>query len=179
MISTLRHLLAPLQRKHYPSATRPSRESTVSKAPAVQRSDWLLLALRESTNGLTPIQLQKVLFLLGERRRNAVGAKFYAFEAYNYGPFSREIYADAEKLAAEGLLVIGESAGRRLRRYCLTVTGADRAAELSQLAASNGVAYLAQVVVWVESLSFSALVRAVYDAYPEMRKNSVFQDANP
>ena len=35
--------------------------------------------------------------------------------------------------------------------------------------------YLDRVVPWVQSLSFDALVRAIYKEYPHMAQNSVFR----
>jgi len=40
----------------------------------------------------------------------------------------------------------------------------------------GAVAYLREVVPWAQSLSFNELVRAIYEAYPEPRANSVFRD---
>lgn len=144
--------------------------------PKTKRLDWLLLALQASHQGMTPLQLQKSLFLLSERRRKAVGDKFYHFTAYNYGPFCQEIYHDANALAAEGFVEIDGSQGRSLRRYSLTVEGAKLADKVRPKLDPDGVAYLTDVVKWAQTLSFSSLVRAVYEAYPDMRKNSVFQD---
>jgi hypothetical protein len=61
---------------------------------SMKRNDWLLLAVAAAKDdGLDPVQLQKSLFLLSEKRRD-VGTKFHEFEPHNYGPFSKEIYTD-------------------------------------------------------------------------------------
>lgn len=149
----------------------------MAKAQAVTRTDWLLLALGFSTGGLTPVQLQKVLFLLGERRKNVVGPDYYTFKPYNYGPFSQAIYSDVDLLASFLEQVeVDESRGRQLRSYRLTASGAQRVKELAKSAPAEGVAYLREVVPWAQQLTFADLVRAIYDAYPRMRAKSVFQD---
>jgi hypothetical protein len=148
----------------------------LAKAQAIETKQWLLLALRASRGGLTAVQLQKALFLLGERRSDAVGKGFYRFEPYNYGPFCRQVYSDADMLAGFGYIEIDESRGRALRRYRLTPAGVHAADQLAAQAPQGGLKYLADVVDWVQSLSFNQLVRAVYQAYPEMRANSVFQE---
>src|SRR5439155_6656754 len=52
------------------------------------RSAWVLLALLAAEgHSLTPVQLQKCLFLLGSRRPKDVGRDFYHFRPYDYGPF--------------------------------------------------------------------------------------------
>ena len=105
-----------------------------------------------------------------------MGDEFYSFEAYNYGPFSRDVYTDADMLAGQGLIEVDGSFGRSFRRYRLTPTGEQAAARVSTAVDGAGMAYLKQVVPWVQSVSFSELVRSIYNAYPEMRANSVFAD---
>lgn len=150
----------------------------VSMSADVQKPDgrarWVLLALADAgAAGLTPVQLQKALFLLGRRRAADVGAGFYQFEPYHYGPFDAAVYHDAESLAANGLIVIDANGGRRLRRYTLTAAGLQAVA--AAIVPPSARAYVRDVVPWVQRLSFSELVRAVYEAYPEMRARSVFR----
>jgi uncharacterized protein len=140
------------------------------------RKDWIIVALAKAgEGGLTAVQLQKVLFLLAKRRPAAVGDSFYAFEAYNYGPFSREVYSDADGMTEGGLVELDGSRGRSRRTYHLTDAGRARAEQLEKELPPEGVQYLAETVAWAKRLSFDELVRAVYEAYPEMRENSVFK----
>jgi hypothetical protein len=37
-------------------------------------------------------------------------------------------------------------------------------------------AYLARVVEWAQPLPFNVLVRAIYDEFPDMRANSIFEE---
>ncbi len=142
-----------------------------------ERSDWLLAALAAAgTHGLTPVQLQKSLFLLGERRRAAVGSPFYDFAAYDYGPFSRAVYEDADRLSVQGLLEVDASIGRRVRTYRITPAGVAREAATRPSLDPAGLEYVARVVSWSQSLTFEQLVKAVYEAFPEMKANSVFRD---
>jgi uncharacterized protein YwgA len=80
------------------------------------RKDLLLLLLyaqgysgedHESIQGRT--RLMKLLYLLSRERKieSAIGlAKGYSFEAYHYGPFSKELFDDVEFLQNVGLIVI-------------------------------------------------------------------------
>jgi hypothetical protein len=156
------------------AATR--RGPAMPETPIPARQSWLLGALRAANRGLTTIQLQKSLFLLGERRKAAVGSDFYSFEAYNYGPFCRDVYDDADLLMAAGLVQLDMSSGRSLREYQLTPEGRARADQVVGELPAEAVAYLAKVVAWAQSLTFNDLIRSVYDAFPDMRKNSVFQE---
>jgi hypothetical protein len=52
------------------------------------RQDWLLLALA-LRGGLpvTPVQIQKAMFLMSAEAKQYLGRGFYAFIPHNYGPF--------------------------------------------------------------------------------------------
>jgi uncharacterized phage-associated protein len=140
---------------------------------ALTKRDWTLLAISAAEGEpLSPVQLQKALFLLGQMRADRVGNDFYQFEAHNYGPFSSGIYRDAEALEGDGLVTI-QSDGR-WKKYAATPRGLATAKSLSVDSGANQ--YLQRVVAWVRSLSFQALVRAIYARFPDYRANSVFQD---
>ena len=150
----------------------------IATTAAHKRTQWLLVALAKAGDrGLTAVQMQKVLFLLGERRKSSVGRYFYEFEPYNYGPFSRDVYDDADRLLIDGAVELDTSGGRSLRTYRLTERGKEFALAAERDLPPEGVAYLAEVVPWVQSKTFTQLVRAIYEAYPAMRENSVFQES--
>jgi uncharacterized protein YwgA len=141
----------------------------------MRRQDWLLLVTSAAgERGLTPVQLQKTLFLLGRNFTRQVGSDFYEFAPYNYGPFCVEIYRDAETLQAKGLVDIRHE-GRRWPEYHLTPAGQRRAAQLKKKLAKDLADYIQELVRWTQSLSFPTLVRSIYQSYPEFSENSVFQ----
>ena len=144
----------------------------------MERRDWALLTLAAAEGAeLTPVQLQKVLFLLGERQRDKVGRGFYAFRPYNFGPFSADVYSDAGQLEREGLAVIDRGApGRNWSLYAATPAGVARAREVAQQAPEGLPDYVGRLVQWARSLTFQELVSAVYAAYPAQRANSIFID---
>jgi uncharacterized protein YwgA len=140
------------------------------------RANWILVALAKAgDNGLTSVQLQKVLFLLGQRREGSVGSRYYKFVPYNYGPFSKDVYSDADQLILDGAVEVDASGGRSLRIYRLTEHGKHLADSLESELPGEGTDYLAKAVPWAQSQTFSQLVRAIYEAYPDMRENSVFR----
>jgi len=148
-------------------------------AASLQREDWVLLVLRAAhDNGLTAVKLQKTLFLLGEYRKKEVGRAFYQFRPYHYGPFCAEIYHDADSLALRDLVALDMSRGQSMRRYVLTEEGRKAAARAAKRAPEKALAYLQDVVEWAQPLPFNVLVRAVYDAFPKMRENSIFSEEN-
>jgi uncharacterized protein YwgA len=139
--------------------------------------DWTLLAIASARGRpLTPVQLQKSLFLLGKALPSAVGPDFYVFEAYNYGPFNRQVYADAEELEGAGFVALVPHAGGDWQDYAVTQAGTRRASQLNAKAPANAGDYLVKLVQWASGQTFPELVRWVYANYPEYKKNSVFSD---
>jgi len=123
--------------------------------------------------GLSPVVLQKSLFLLSAEMPAEVGGQFYRFEPHNYGPFSKYIYQDAEELAASGQLAIERGPGS-YPLYCITAAGIGRVAEIEGNVSVRARNYLENVVHWAENLSFQRLVSSIYEKYPAYRVNSVF-----
>ena len=144
------------------------------------RKDWTLLAIAAAEGEvLSPVQLQKSLFLLSRNLPNLVGEDFYTFRPYNYGPFSIEIYHDAKTLASEGLVSIQEAPEQRWKKYRATPAGLERAVHLvrSEDVPEVAVRYLRTAVAWTRSLSFNELLRSIYAHFPEYKVHSVFQSA--
>jgi uncharacterized phage-associated protein len=140
----------------------------------MHRRYWTLLAIAAAKGEpLSPVQLQKALFLLGAQMRERV-SPFYTFRAYNYGPFDANVYKDAEALGQEGLVLLQlNPAG--WTDYAATPKGLAEADRIRQEVDAEAAAYLERVVAWTRSLSFQQLVRAIYARFPEYRQNSVFQ----
>ena len=141
----------------------------------MDRKNWTLLALSAAHGKyLTPVQLQKSLFLLGKAFPEKMN-NFYKFEPYNYGPFDAVIYEDAKILAQAGLVNINIPRGRRWCMYLCTSDGLIRAENAVENIPQEVWQFLEKIVDWIFPLSFSQIVSAVYAAYPEMKVNSVFK----
>jgi hypothetical protein len=138
----------------------------------------LVLALLAAAEGrpYTPVQIQKAVFLVVENLPALVteGAGF-DFRPYDYGPFDADVYLEAQKLAAQGKAVIAPSAAGRWATYAATDDGIEAARRVIGLLEPGEREYLAKVSNWVRSLHFSSLVKSIYDAYPNMRVNSIFR----
>ena len=99
----------------------------------MNRKDWALFAISYAGEGhLSPAQLQKSLFLLGENKKSAVRKDFYKFAPYNYGPFCKDIYSDTGSLEADGLIKFSRPIGRSWVGYSLTGEGKKRIKELKK-----------------------------------------------
>ena len=141
------------------------------------RKDLTLLAIAAGhPTALLPVQLQKSLFLLTDRLPREIQAfDVYQFSPYDYGPFCAEVYMDAELLESEGLVEIIRPPASRYRMYGATDPGRVRADELLAGLPVGIGGFIREVVAFTQGLSFNELVSAIYEAYPEMRANSVFQ----
>lgn len=140
----------------------------------MDKKHFVLLAVAASRNKvLTPVRLQKALFLLGQAP--IVPKDWYEFEAHHYGPFCRAIYRDANRLQEEGLVMrVPVDQGGWTNTH-LTVDGAKKAEEVQKDMPPGHADHVHAVVDWVETKSFGQLLTSVYAAYPEYAVNSVFR----
>lgn len=139
----------------------------------MKRKDWNLLVIAAAAGKpINPVQLQKCLFIIG--READIKEDYYNFIPYNYGPFCGEVYDDARDLAGEGLVLIRSVPGQNWSEYSITREGIKIAERINNGLSKNLSDFIILLVSWARELSFQDLVRAVYDKYPEYRKNSVF-----
>lgn len=124
----------------------------------------------------SPVQVQKLLFLIDRNLSSLLGGPSFDFQPYHYGPFDRDVYATLEGLAKQGLVEITQGQGNKWPDYRLTATGQSRAAQIVDGLEERAQRYVQRASAFVRSLSFPELVSAIYKAYPEMRVHSVFQE---
>jgi hypothetical protein len=77
-------------------------------------------------------------------------------------------------LAQDGLVVI-ERAQQSHSMFLITPIGEARVEHVRREVSQRVWNYLQTAVEWTQHQSFSGLIRAIYDKYPEYRVNSVFQ----
>ena len=139
----------------------------------MKRADLLLKIIAAGEGKpLTPAQLQKVAFLLGMECSKYMPNDYYQFRKYDYGPFSAEIYHDAEQLEREGKITIFINSRGGWREYAATVRGFMTEIEDMPVEVTS---FIVNKVKWARELSFQELVREIYKMYPAYRENSVFQ----
>jgi hypothetical protein len=143
----------------------------------MNRNDWLLYVIAAADpQGLSPVQLQKTMFLVGQEMPKEVGKRYYSFQPYDYGPFTSEVYSDADLLAIEGLISIDNPNARSWRRYTATKLGIERATVLSADVSDKAREFIEKTIRWIRLLSFPDLVRTIYERYPSYRARSVFKE---
>ena len=124
--------------------------------------------------GLTPAQLQKVLFLVKQNFTNELKG-FYDFKPYNYGPFDKQIYNDAEELKQVGYIKLVRQDGHSWSMYIIE-DDFDNSKYPALLKADEKISrYLKLLIDWAQKLSFEQLIASIYNHYPEYKINSVFR----
>ena len=140
------------------------------------RQRLMLAALYAGETGseVSPVQAQKLFFLIDRNAAGLVNGPHFNFAPYDYGPFDAAVYSELDWLSnMKGYVEVVRNG--RYRTYRLTPEGERKAAEKLEQLDGQAQTYIGQVKDWVKSLSFRDLVSAVYDAYPEMRVNSIFR----
>lgn len=124
----------------------------------------------------TPVQVQKLLFLLDREIPQLIGGSVFQFAPYDYGPFDKGVYGTLETLVENGLVLVHWQGS--MRRFSLTpagqAAGDESLGELDERARN----YIKRASDFVRSVSFSQLVSSIYKAYPDMRVNSIFRTAS-
>jgi hypothetical protein len=138
----------------------------------------LVLTLLACADGrpYSPAQLQKAAFLISRNLPTLIdrGESFH-FVPYDYGPFDADVYSEAESLRRTGDAVISPSASGRWNVYAASDAGLARGREILQHADEATRDYLQRTSEWVRSQSFNGLIKSIYEAYPDMRVNSIFR----
>jgi uncharacterized protein len=139
------------------------------------RPELVLAALSPANGGpFTPVQVQKLFFLIDREIPQKTGGPHFRFVPYNYGPFDSAVYAELDSQSQHGLVSIGYNA-QGLRSFALTASGQE-AGKVAMAKLEPAVSsYIGSVVNFVRGVSFAQLVSEIYSRYPEMRANSVFQ----
>ena len=140
------------------------------------RRDVVLGALAAGGENATfsPVQIQKLFFLIDQKAASHLGGPHFAFRPYDYGPFDPAVYDQLNALSVEGKVnVIGSD---RYRLYSLTSTGFQEGDRLLSSIPPEISEFLKKLTSWVRSLNFQQLVSAIYQAYPEMKANSIFRE---
>jgi uncharacterized protein YwgA len=141
----------------------------------MNRDNLVLAALAAGGVGASysPVQVQKLLFLLDREVAALTGGPHFDFQPYDYGPFDSGVYAAIEGLRSRGSAEIVTTG--YYRRYLLTEEGFKAGILQLDLMDPKLKDYIQQLVKWIRSLSFNQLVAAIYNRYPDMKVNSVFR----
>ena len=138
------------------------------------KREWVLLVINfANEKGLSPLKLQKSVFLLSKNLSEDLDKDFYNFIPYNYGPFSKEIYKDINMLVSDDLIKILEFRDKKWPEYLITSKGEKTSEKLILNLNDKTKKYLEKLVKWINDLSFLELINVIYSNYPEYKVHSV------
>ena len=141
----------------------------------MEREIFILAAMSPAgSNSFSPVQVQKLFFLLDEHVAKQTGEPYFDFQPYDYGPFDKDVYIELDQLETKGFVEITSPSNRGMRTYRLTNEGQQVGSDASGQFPDHIQQYIGAAVNFVRSLSFADLVSAIYKAYPRMQVNSVF-----
>ncbi len=132
----------------------------------------VLYADGQQVEGIT--RMQKLVFLAERELRDLDEEEFYDFEPYDYGPFSKELYADIESLAEEGYVEEEEvetPGGKTKQVYDISNKGKalfNHLQDETNLAMDN----IEELKDQHNDKPLLQLIKHVYLEYPEMAVNS-------
>jgi len=150
----------------------------------MDRASWLLLFLTDPqrrgqpVKALEPLRIMKGMFLVSQRGKGDL-SDLYEFHAYDYGPFTADVYRDLDDLALAGLVAQEAMPGRSWRTYRPTIDGLDLSARLAERVSHDDLSTLTNAYQFVETRGFLPLLRDIYAEYPEYAVNTVVKDAAP
>ena len=141
----------------------------------MNKKEIVLVALVPANGDIhTPVQVQKLLFLIDRNVTDTINGEHFNFSPYSYGPFDIEVYKTLEQLGYDDFVEINRE--ETWETYRLTVKGQERGNQLFEPLDETVRNYVIALSEFVHKLTFNQLVSAIYKAYPEMRVNSVFRD---
>ena len=144
------------------------------KATKPKRKDIVLAALASGRfDQFSPVQVQKMFFLIDRNVGEQLGGPYFNFVPYDYGPFDAEVYEEIKKLSDDDFITINGYGS--LRRYTLTEQGHEKGKSILERFPEVVQKYMSEVSEFVQKHSFTTLVAAIYKDYPEMKVNSVFR----
>ena len=143
----------------------------------MDRADYVLVSMSPAKMcDFSPVQVQKLFFLLDRNIAGHSGGPHFNFVPYDYGPFDREVYKQLRELESSELVNVNVNGSNRhpSRAYSLTSAGQEQGLRQFLEFPRDVQEYIKETVKFVRAASFSELVSSIYSAYPEMKVNSVF-----
>ena len=90
----------------------------------MNRRNFILATLSSKPeHRYSPVQLQKLFFLIDNMLLDELGKTYFNFQPYHYGPFDPEIYGELEDLSAADYIEINKSRHNGFKVYNLTKEG--------------------------------------------------------
>lgn len=142
---------------------------------SMERRDFVLAVLSVAGGDIhSPVQIQKLFFLLDMEISDQIGGPQFNFKPHDYGPFDRAVYDELKALESAGKVEIHPAKSWRV--YRVSARAQKEAERLFSQLTPQAQDYIKRASEYVRKLSFSQLVSAIYRKYPIMAVNSVFAE---
>lgn len=132
-----------------------------------------VFATDDETEPLDRLRMQKGVFLLTQRGP-AEWRETFGFTPYDWGPYSVGLSRAVGQLMSQGLLERRMSGGRRYAEYRATPAGEREVERITAQLHEVTQDFVRATRKFVNTRSFTRLLRDVYGAYPEYAVNSRF-----
>ena len=145
----------------------------------MDRQNFILAAMSAAkTDSFSPVQIQKLFFLLDREIHEYIGGELFDFKPHDYGPFDSQVYRELEALNCMGMIEISEPSldSYGIRTFRLTPEGYEKGEGFLLDFQDEAQDFIQAVVNWLQGSSFSQIVAGIYKNYPDMKVNSVFKE---
>ncbi len=128
----------------------------------------------------TPVQVQKLFFLIDEKlpasRDCPEGVPSFEFRPEGFGPFDRKVFDVLNELYNEGSVKLLGDSWNPTRAYEVTAVGLENGKQFVDEIPETPRLYIETLGKWVFSVTIAQLISTIYQAFPEMKVNSVFPE---
>ncbi len=133
----------------------------------MNKETFLLKVLSIINTPLSPIQIQKLFFLL--EKRLPKDAKYFEFKPYFYGPYDKQLTLLLNKLIFNNkiqVLTMNNVDYYQLNKYYFEST--------ADFLDNRKKEFILEIIDFIKRKNFKELCFAIYNEFPEMKVNSVF-----
>ena len=136
-------------------------------AAGMDRTDYVLGVLVAAQGALTPVQVQKLFFILDQDAALMLHGPYFKFKPYYYGPFDSDVYQELDRLQERGLIAVNKNG--IARKYEMSSRGIFEGLRTFSNLPPRAQDYIRKLTDWIRALSFAQLVLAVHQKWPSMK----------
>jgi uncharacterized protein YwgA len=134
----------------------------------MNKKEVILAAMAPAkSNKYSPVQIQKLLFLMDKAFSAITGVPILNFQPYYYGPFDKSIIDELEQLRDDGLILFTSEG--TYTSYSLSSRGQVEGEKILYSMPEKPREYIKLLSEFVRKLSFAELVSVISKDFPDMK----------